>query len=120
MGRVIQVITKKINASSLTEVIVATTILLVVFAIALITLNTIMMSSVQKNTQAMETELEKLIYQYKHNSFKIPNSYTKDDFEIEVNRVIQNKVECIDFSIINLNSKKTRSKRIIAIKNEKY
>ena len=110
---------RKLNASSITEVIVATTILLVVFAIALVTLSTIMMSSVQKDTQALDTRIEKLIYKYKNKQIKVPVSYAEDEFLIDINKITQNEIECIDFSITHTVSKKKSIKRIIAIKNEK-
>jgi predicted PurR-regulated permease PerM len=109
---------RKLNASSITEVIVATTILLVVFAIALVTLSNIMMSSVQKDSQALDTRIEKLIYQYKNKQIKAPVSYTKENLLISIEKVTQNEIECIAFSITHIVSKKKSIKRIIAIKNE--
>ena len=84
MARLKKLFFRKLNASSLTEVIVATTVLLVVFAIALLTLNNIMMSSVKKDTHKMNTKIEKLMYQYKNKKIKIPISFTEDDFVISI------------------------------------
>lgn len=111
MGRLKKFLFHKLNASSLTEVIVATTILLVVFAIALGTLSNIMMSSVQKNTQTMETKIEKLVYQYKNKQLKIPITYTEDECIISVQKITQNKIQFVEFSITNSILKKTITKK---------
>lgn len=118
MGRLKRILKHQLKASSLTEVIVATTILLLVFAIALLTLNNIMVSSVQKDTQALDIQVEKLIYQYKNKQLKVPNSYAEDDYQIAIDKIKQNDIEWIDFSIMHSLNKKKSTKRIIAIKNE--
>lgn len=118
MGGLKRVFNNKLKASSLTEVIVATTILLVVFAIAIVILSNIMMSSVQKDTQALDTQIEKLIYQYKNKQLKFPTSYVEEIYIISIEKITLNEIECIDFSITNTVSKKKSTKRIIAIKNE--
>ncbi|WP_405610870.1 hypothetical protein [Polaribacter sp. Asnod1-A03] len=108
----------KLKASSLTEVIVATTLLLIVFAIALVTLSNVMMSSMHKNTQVLESQIEKLIYQYKNKQIKVPISYSEDELSIDIQKITQNEIECIEFSITHSLSKKKSTKRIIALKNE--
>lgn len=118
MGRLKQKIYYKLKASSLTEVIVATTILLIVFAIALIALNNMMVSSMRKDTQSLDTEIEKLIYQYQNKQFKIPLSYQEDTYVIKVQKINQNDIKCIEFSIQDTNKDKTRTKRIIASPDE--
>ena len=111
MGRLKNVLFNKIKASSLTEVIVATTILLVVFAITLVTLNNNMTSSVQKDTGAMETKIEKLIYEYKNNQLTVPISYVEDNFIITIQKVTENKNQFVEFSIVNSISKKIVTKK---------
>ena len=106
------------RASSLTEVIVATTILLVVFGIALISLHNIMMSSIKKDTTALETRIEKLIYQYKNKQLTVPISYTEEDFLIRVVNNTHNKMKYLDFSVTQVITKKNKNKRIMAIPYE--
>ena len=93
------------------EVIVATTILLTVFAIAIFTLNNILLSSVQKESQSMETQLEKLRYQYTNQQLKIPISYREDEFIIEVQKMNQNKQQFVVFSITNSKTNKSVTKK---------
>ena len=93
------------------EVIVATTILLTVFAIAIFTLNNILLSSVQKETQSMETQLEKLRYQYTNQQLKIPISYREDEFIIAVQKMNQNNQQFVVFSITNSKTNKSVTKK---------
>lgn len=93
------------------EVIVATAILLTVFAIAIFTLNNILLSSVQKETQSMETQLEKLRYQYTNQQLKIPISYREDEFLIAVQKMNQNKQQFVVFSITNSKTNKCVTKK---------
>ncbi|PQJ80287.1 hypothetical protein [Polaribacter porphyrae] len=118
MGRLKNTFFHKIKASSLTEVIVATSILLLVFAIALLTLNNVMMSTLQKDTQSMDTEIEKLIYQYKNQQLKAPLSYTEDDNTITIEEIIIDGNKFIEFSIKDEIRDKTRAKKIIVTSNE--
>jgi type II secretory pathway pseudopilin PulG len=118
MGRLKKKISYKLKASSLTEVIVATTILLIVFAIALVTLNNMMVSSMRKDTQNLDTELEKFIYQYQNKQLKIPLSYQQEAYIVKIQKMIQNDIKCIEFSIKDTNKGKTKTKRIIANTNE--
>lgn len=119
MGRLKRKISKKLKASSLTEVIVATTILLIVFAIAIVTLNNIMVSSLQKDTHSVNTEIDRLIYQYQNKQLKVPISYQEDDYVIKIQNSNQNGIKCIIFSIKDTNKGKTCTKTIIANADEK-
>ena len=100
----------------MTEVIVATSILLIVFAIALTTLNTIMVGSVQKDTAVLETKAQELIYQYLNNQIKIPLSYREDDLTIQITKIKKAETDWIAFEVQNEKTNK-RIKRII-ISNE--
>lgn len=102
---------KKIRASSLTEVLIATTILLVVFAIALTILNNIMIGTVQKDTQQMHTQVEKLIYQYKNEQLKIPSAYKEGNFLISIQKITESKITFVEFSVTNTETKKSVLKK---------
>ncbi|PQJ76530.1 hypothetical protein [Polaribacter glomeratus] len=118
MGRLKKRFQQKIVASSLTEVIVATSILLVVFAIALLTLNNLMVSTLQTDTQKLDTEIEILIYKYQNNQLKTPSSIQEGSSIIDVQRINKEDIDFVEFSIKDENSNKTKSKKIIAISNE--
>lgn len=107
-----------LKASSLTEVIVATTILLVVFGIALVTLNNIMMSTLKKDTAVLETRIEKLIYQYKNKQLKVPISYVEESILIQVTKQTHHNIKYLNFSITDIITKKNSNKRMMTIQYE--
>ena len=113
MGRLTILIAKKLNASSLTEVIVATSILLIVFAIAIATLNNIMVSSIKNNTQRLETKLEQFVYEYKNNPVKIPATLKEGDFVYKIQKMKESSLRLVVFSITNVVTKKRIQKNEI-------
>lgn len=117
MGTLKNRVTKKIKASSLTEVIVATTILMLIFSIALLTLNTIMTASIKNNTQKIEVAIQKLIYQYQSHQLKVPTKIIEGDWTLSVQKNTQNEIDFIEFEAIHTNSKKTILKKRLADEN---
>lgn len=99
MGRLKQFLKIKIIASSITEVIVATTILLTVFGIAMLALSNIMTSSVKKDTSEIETEVEKLMYGFRNNPLKIPYSYSEDTYIVNIQKIREQHNLFIEFTI---------------------
>jgi len=118
MGRLKKVFTKKLKASSLTEVIVATSILLLVFGIALLTLNNMMTSTLRSNTNSLDTELEKIIYQYQNQQINIPFFSIDEKYQIDGQKFTENNIIFIEFSAKDVETKKVRSKKIVQISNE--
>jgi hypothetical protein len=118
MGRLKKVCTKKLKASSLTEVIVATSVLLLVFGIALLTLNNIMTSTLRSNTNSLDTELEKVIYQYRNQQINIPFFSKDEKHQIEGQKITKNSIDFIEFSAKDMETNKIRSKKIVQISNE--
>jgi len=69
---------KKVKASSLMEILIATVLIVVVFMIATLTINTILFSSIKKETGKIKTHLSELQYLYANNKIEIPYD---DSFE---------------------------------------
>lgn len=117
MGTLKNSVTKKIKASSLTEVIVATTILMLVFSIALLTLNNIMTASIGNNTQKIEVAIQKLIYQYQSRQLKIPIKIIEGDWTLSVQKHTHNQIDFIEFEATHANAKKAMLKKRLAYEN---
>ena len=66
------VVLKKVKASSLNEVIVATVIIVLVFGIAVATLNNILMNTANKNTSSIDNRINELIYSYRNEKLQLP------------------------------------------------
>lgn len=76
MALLTKYINKKINASTLIEVMVASILIIVIFASASLLLTTLLQSNAKSNTNAIENELSRLVYLYNHQ--KIDASYNAD------------------------------------------
>jgi hypothetical protein len=118
MGRLNNFIGKKIRASSLTEVIVSTSILLIVFAISIATLNNVMVSTVRNDSQQLETKMERFVYQYKNNPIKIPLEIKEDDWVCKIIKTKYKGIDLLEFSITNIVTQKTIIKNEIDFEKE--
>lgn len=117
MGKLKYFFLTKLKASSITEVIVASAILVIVFTIAITTLSTIITSTVQNDTSKMETEIQQLIYQYTHKQLKTPTTYQQEEYMISVQKFTQNKLPMVAFLVVNSHSKKRSSQKWLAHEN---
>ena len=102
---------KKVHASTLVEVLVASVLIIVIFSMASLTLNTLFKSSVNANTLVIENELNKLYYLYQHE--KIDNNYTADFNHWELS-ILKQKEDT--FSSMVLQAKNTQTNNIITKK----
>jgi hypothetical protein len=107
MGR----INHKIKGSTLMETVIATVIILAVFVVASLILNTTYKGVVQNDTFSIDNRLEELFYLAKHAQISIPYEETSGDYEVYLN------TETID-GIIYIQAEATHS--IHAKKIQKY
>ena len=108
------VILKKLKASSLNEVLVATTIIVVVFGIAMAILSNLLRNISLRNTYEQNTVLNELMYQYQNERLKVP--YTISDGKYKVDVVQEKKLNntWISFEITSKRSNKKMIKKLIA------
>ena len=66
----------------------------------------------------METKIEKLMYQYDNKQLKIPVSYSDDHFVVSIQKIAQNNIDFVEFSITNSISKKTVTKKQFFYENQ--
>tara|TARA_B110000091_G_C13819664_1_gene479958 strand:+ start:4478 stop:4834 length:357 start_codon:yes stop_codon:yes gene_type:complete len=118
MGRLKKRRSTPLNASSLTEVIVATSILLIVFSIAIATLNNMMVATTNNDTQRIETKMEQFLYDYRNNPIKIPIEIIENDLIYRIQRIQQQEIKLLEFSILNVVTKKRLVKNEIDLETE--
>ena len=107
---------KKIKGSTLMETMVATVLIVIVFMMASLLLETIFISSTQKNNEGITQRLQELEYEYKKELIRLP--YTEDwkDWEIGIR---QERIRGINYIVLDAQEKKTdRSKVAYMISNE--
>ena len=97
-------VSHNLKASTLIETLVATVIIVLIFGIASLTLNSIFKNTIQGNTQAIDNHLNKVLYLYQHQ--KIANDFTEDFYNWEVNLTtqIENNIE---FAVLKATNNKT-------------
>lgn len=108
---------KKVRASSLTEVLVASVLILVVFGIAVVTFDSTLQSTINTNTQPIETELNELQYLYKNGKIKLPFKDAIGNWEITIEKKVLQNETVIFFDAVHKISKKRITKKNKSIGN---
>lgn len=93
------------------ETITASVIIIIVFAIASLTLNNVFTSTINNDTNQIENHLYKLEYQYVNNKISIPYNVVIENWEIGIAKVEENGSNWIVFEAVNTVTKKTVVKR---------
>lgn len=106
----------KLKGSSLTEVIVATVIVVLILGIAMATINNTLFSSVKDKGHFIENELNQLIYEYKNRAIKLPYHNEVKDWLIQTIEVKEKNGSSIIFKASNKKSNKSIIKKVV--KNE--
>ncbi|MFL0094484.1 hypothetical protein [Tenacibaculum maritimum] len=108
--RLKQILYRKIKGASLTEVLIASSLILLVFGIAIATLNNVLQASVAKRKERIEATLYELQYLYKNKKIKLPFYDERGEWDIR----IEKEEDIILFEAINRSIKKEITKKIIA------
>ncbi len=101
------VVLKKIRASTLMETLVATVLVVIIFMLASMILNSIFLSSIKNNTRAIEAELNELQYLNINNKLELPYQDTFRDWNISADQYEDNNQMVIEFEANNIQTKKT-------------
>ncbi len=103
---------KRVKASSLTEVLTASVIMMIVFGIAVTVLGTLIESLVNKNTQYIENELNEIHYLLEHQQIKIPFEEEMKDWNVTVEK--ESDSDFIIIQAVHLKTKKKVYRKIIS------
>lgn len=101
------VILKKIKGSTLMETLVATVLIVIVFMLASMILNTMFSSSIKNNTRSIEAKLSELQYLELNNQLEIPYQDTYDNWNISVGKYQENSKTIVEFEASNKETRKT-------------
>ena len=104
---------RKLRASTLIEVLVASVLIITVFTIASLTLNNMFKSNIKSNTRVVETRMNELSYMYSHK--KIDTKYQEDfnEWRIYFSRQENNNLSLITLEAVQIGTNKTISKKLI-------
>ena len=99
------------------ETLVATIIIVVIFAVASMVLNTLFLNSFKSNTNEIENYLNELEYTIHTNDEKINiKTLTYQDWEITI--LEKDSLKIMYYNIIAKNNKTTKELKRVIIKNE--
>ena len=111
---------KKLKASTLVEVLVASVIIIIVFAIASMTLNTIFKNTIKNDTHAIETHINKLQYLYRHDKIKVPYQEKFKNWHITITQQKENNISYVLTEAVQINENNTESAKKISKKQVAY
>ncbi len=83
-----------------------------VFTIATVGITRMLRHSIQNNTHQIDTQLNKLTYQYIHGQLTVPNTLEIGMWNIEIKKRIENNNTYIAFTARNTATNKVRTKKI--------
>ncbi|ALM08810.1 hypothetical protein SB49_14155 [Sediminicola sp. YIK13] len=104
---------KKIKASTLMETMVATVLIVVIFMIASMLLNSLFRSSIIGNTQALQERMVALEYQYKNGLIAVPHYEEWNTWEINIRKGDEEEFGYIVFKAIENETQKERINYLI-------
>lgn len=77
---------KKIKASTLMETLVATVLIVIIFAVASMTMNNLLKGTIKQHTELADERLNALEYQVKNKGIKLPYFEDFESWEISISK----------------------------------
>ncbi len=103
---------KKIKASSITETIVATTIIVIVFSISIFSINTILEQRIESNTHHIEQKMREYIYTNQYTKKRLPDNFSEGNWIVSISK---EQKEGTDFLVLEATHKKSQKKIVKSI-----
>ena len=107
------ILRKKIKASTLMETLVATSILIIVFVVSSLVLNTVFRNVVTNNTFGVQNRMEELQYLYKHEQIKLPSEENYKNYRITIDRELRSTVHYLVIEASHSSTSKVISAEVI-------
>lgn len=111
------VILKKVKSATLVEVIVASVLIVIIFMIASLILNNLVLNTFSKNMHPIENRLNELEYEIQNDLIKLPYQENFKGWDIAIKtEKTDSKVELIILASNEKNTKEITRQRIYAEK----
>ncbi|MCD2260792.1 hypothetical protein [Psychroserpens luteolus] len=101
------VVLKKIKSSTLMETLVATVLIVIIFMMSSMILNTIFSNTIKNNTRAIDSHLNELQYLQNNDKLELPYQEVFGKWQIMVTEFAQNNSTRVEFEAINSDTNKT-------------
>ncbi|WP_412985770.1 hypothetical protein [Pontimicrobium sp. IMCC45349] len=106
------VVLKKVKASTLTETLVATVLIMIVFMVSSIVLNNVFTNTIKYNTNTINSHLDELEYLCNNNKIILPYKNTFHNWDVSVVKIKENNKEVIIITGDNKETDRTVEKVI--------
>lgn len=107
----------KVKASSITETIVATTIIIIVFTVVTLSLNNVLRNSVENDTSLIQQKMHELVYSNQHKKIALPITIKEKNWELSLFKEQRKDISYIVIEAEHIRSKKKIIKTIIDHEN---
>ncbi len=98
----------KVRASTLMETMVATVLIVIIFMVASLIMNSLMAAQVNSNTSPVKERIKKLEYSYMNSQLKLPYQESWNEWEIIMATETHQKIP-----LVRIEATHTQSKRIV-------
>jgi hypothetical protein len=115
----LNIIKLKINATSITETIVAASIIIIVFTITFFSLNNILQNKITNSTSEIDQVINEITYLNNYEKLSIPDSYNKGNWFISLSKENINEFEYITIEAVHKSTHKKIHKKILRHNYEK-
>ena len=105
---------RKVKASTLMETLVATVLLIVIFTVASLTLNSFFGNTVTSDTRAVNSHLNELEYRYQNRRLQLPYAEIYQDWNISISADNQYNIALVKLEATHPETQKVIVKTIIA------
>lgn len=107
------VVLKKIKASSLNEVLVATTIIVLIFGIAMAILSNLLKMMANRDQYQQHTILNELMYQYENEKLTVPYFASDAKYQVEIVKEQKQAKNWVSFEITSKRTEKKLIKKLL-------
>lgn len=88
---------KKLQASTLMETLVATSIIMIVFVVASLVLNNTFRSIIQRDTFSIQNRIDKLVYMFNNDKLALPYAETYENYEVVADNLMIGGIKYLVF-----------------------
>jgi len=110
-------ITLKVKSSSITETIVASTIILIVFTITIFSLNNILQQRITNDTSKIDQVLNEITYKANFKKLTVPDSFNEGNWIVNLTKEKEGDYTLINISAVHKNSNKKVERKIVFYEN---
>ncbi len=96
----------KIKASTLMETMVATVLIIIIFMMASLIMNSVFISNINGSTSSVRERLQRLEYEYQNRVISIPHFEEWEDWEIEMAYESATNIEFVILEATNLKTER--------------